>query len=73
MLSVLIVFLFLNLKLVDYLKVGWVIFIKVNWRVIVGVFLVFIIIVLCYLLMIGEMVFCGFLEWDGNVDVVYYC
>ena len=70
--SALIVPLSSNLKSADYLKVGRVTPIKVNWRVIVGVFLASIIIVSCYLLTTGEMAFRGFLEWDGNVDAVYY-
>lgn len=59
-------------KSTSYMKLGRVSPITVNWRVILGVSLAAALILLYYLLSSGEMEFRGYLEWEGEVNGIYY-
>lgn len=74
MLSVFIVL--VVVKFVDYMSLVRILFFKINWRVIIGVCLVFIIVLVYYLLMLSGMEFCefcGYLEWEGKIEGIFYC
>lgn len=66
-------FVLLVVKLVDYMKWGRFFFFRINWRVIIGIFLVFMVVLVYYLLMLSVMVFCGYFEWEGNDNGIFYC
>ena len=59
-------------KSTDYMKVGRVSTVTINWRVIIGISLAVAVILLYYLLSPGGMEFRGYLEWEGEVNGIYY-